>query len=371
MTSTQPRTSATSRIWLVAEREVRARLRSKSFIISTAIMLAIVLAAVIFGGVQASRAADQAAADVSVAVVGDAGAEIQGLPGFETVAAASVDEAEDLVRDGAVDAALVPDTAAGTSGGVRVIADDSAPEALIMALTEIPPVDLLDPPDPDFWLNYFVAYGFGIVFFLAALTFGSTIAQSVVEEKSTRVVEILISAMPVHVLLAGKVIGNSLLAFGQTALIVALAIAGLTATGQGELLAALGAPLVWFVVFFLIGFVLVAAMFAATGAMVSRQEDIGSTTGPVTGIVIAPFMLVIFLFDNEFAMRILSFVPFSSPVGMPVRLFMGTAEWWEPLVSLAILTLTTVGAIALGSKIYRNSLLRMGQRVSLKEALRG
>ena len=70
-------------------------------------------------------------------------------------------------------------------------------------------------------------------------------------------------------------------------------------------------------------------------------------------------------------LTIMSYVPFSAPVGMPMRLFLGEAQWWEPLLSLAILIATCVAAILVGARIYENSLLRMGTRVKLAEALRG
>ena len=123
--------------------------------------------------------------------------------------------------------------------------------------------------------------------------------------------------------------------------------------------------------FFLFGFVLLASLFAAAASMVSRQEDIGSTTMPITMLVMAPYVLVIVFNDNPLVLTIMSYVPFSAPVGMPMRLFVGEAQWWEPILSLAILLASCVAAIAIGAKIYENSLLRMGSRVKLTEALRG
>ena len=85
----------------------------------------------------------------------------------------------------------------------------------MLSLAELPPVELLEPRRRRTRrLRYLVAIGFGVVFLLAASLFGGTIAQSVVEEKQTRVVELLISAIPVRALLAGKVIGNTVLAMG-------------------------------------------------------------------------------------------------------------------------------------------------------------
>ena len=166
-------------------------------------------------------------------------------------------------------------------------------------------------------------------------------------------------------------LGTTLLAFGQIALVAATAIAGLALTGQHELLLGLGSAVVWFVVFFILGFVLLASLFAATGAMVSRQEDIGSTTTPVTLLVMVPYFLVVFFNDNPLVIGIMSYVPFSAPVGMPLRIFLGTAQWWEPLVSLAVLAATTFLVIALGARVYERSLLKLGARVSWREAVAG
>src|SRR5690606_39664110 len=118
--------------------------------------------------------------------------------------------------------------------------------------------------------------GFGLVFMMSAMMFGMPVATSVVEEKQTRVVEILLSTIPARVLLAGKVLGNTILAMSQILLLVAVGTIGLIVTGQTSFLSGIGGPVLWFAVFFLFGFILLAAMFAAAGSMVSRQEDAGT-----------------------------------------------------------------------------------------------
>ena len=351
-------------VWLVTEREIGSKLRSKAFLISTAILFVIALAGVLWGGFSASG--DNR---VPVAVTSQTAPVLSEVA--DAVKVTEVDSAEaarDLVRSGDVDAAIVPGGA--EPFGYTVVADESAPGSLLQLLSVTPPVELLTTGGVEWVLRYFVSLGFGLIFFMAALTFGSTIAQSVVEEKQTRVVELLISAIPTRALLAGKVIGNTVLAMGQIIGLAAIAIVGLTVTDQVDLLTGLGAPLVWFAVFFLFGFILLASLFAAAAAMVSRQEDIGSTTTPLTFLVMAPYFLVVFFNDNPVVLTVMSYVPFSAPVGMPVRVFLGEAEWWEPLLALGILLATCAAAIAVGAKIYENSLLRMGARVKLSEALR-
>ena len=353
-------------IWLVTEREIGSKLRSKAFVISTIILFAAALIAIVWGGFAAQQ--DNA---TPVAVTSDTANVVEGRDDVDLTTADSADAAIELVRDGDADVAIVPDADAVGPFDYKLVVKDTPPEALLQSLSVTPNVEILDTDATSFWLRYFVALGFGVVFLMAASTFGGTIAQSVVEEKQTRVVEILISAIPVRALLAGKVIGNTILAMAQIVGFVAIAIVGLTVTGQSAVLTGLGAPLVWFAIFFFFGFVLLASLFAAAGAMVSRQEDIGSTTTPLTLLVMAPYFLVIFFNDNPVVLSVMSFVPFSAPVAMPLRLYLGDAMWWEPLLSLVILIATCAGAILVASRIYSNSLLRMGARVKLSEALAG
>ena len=358
-----PRPSTPRLALMVAEREVVTQVRTKSFIISTAILLAAVLVSIIAGALLAGG--DD---PTRVAVVDGAADVVTGVDGLEAVDAADRAAAEQLVRDGEVSAAVVPDEQ--NVLGFRLVALDSTPETVVAALSVSPEVDLLAEPDADEGLRYLVSFGFGLVFLMSAAGYGATIAQSTVQEKQSRVVEILLSAVPSRALLAGKILGNSALAFGQTAGLAAMAVVGLLVTGQDEVLDMLGAPLLWFVGFFLIGFVLLAAMYAASASLVSRVEDVGSVLMPSTMLTMVPYFGVIFFNDNELVLDVLSYVPFSAPVAMPMRLFLGDAMWWEPLIALVLLVVTTLGVIAVGAKIYERSLLRTGPRVKLGEVLR-
>ncbi|GAA2541240.1 ABC transporter permease [Microbacterium mitrae] len=350
---------------LVAEREIKSKLHSKAFIISTLVLFGLVLAGILFSGF----AGDSMTSETKVAVTGSASAAIGDVPGLELVEVGSETEAEAAVRDESVDAALVASDTSVT--GFAIVTLNEVDHSLVSALSIAPETQVLEPSATDPFMRYIVAIGFGILFMLAATMFGATITQSVIEEKSTRIVEILISTISTRALLAGKVLGNTVLAMIQVIGIVVVTIIGLTITGQAHLLGLLGAPMVWFAVFFLFGFILLAAMFAAAASMVSRQEDAGATTTPITMLIMVPYILIIMFNDNSAVLTAMSYVPFSAPVGMPMRLFLGEAQWWEPLLSLAILIVTAGIAILLGAKIYDNTLLKMGSRVSLKDALKG
>lgn len=360
-------TSFRESVVLVASREVTQRLRSKAFVIGTIILFAIVLGSIVVTSVIARSGPG---ADTPVAAVGAAVAQVETLPGVEVVETATIDEAEQLLRDGEVDAAVLP-LEGDMTVPFEVVGLDEPPIEIVTGLAVSPDVRLLEEPSQPWGLLYLVAFGFGVVFFASAITFGGQIAQSIIEEKQTRVVEILLSSISARALLAGKVLGNSALAFAQIIAIAALGAIGFVVTGQDIVVADLGPAVLWFVGFFLVGFLLLAAMYAAGGSMVSRMEDASVTLAPVTYLVMIPYFLILFLFNNPVALTVMSYVPFSAPIAMPMRVYLGQAAWWEPIAALVLLAVTAVVVVMIGARIYENALLRTGARVKLREALKG
>src|SRR5690606_7641811 len=106
-------------------------------------------------------------------------------------------------------------------------------------------------------------------------------------------------------------------ALGTVVAIIAIASIGMLATGQDLLLGELGTSLIWFGILFAFGFVLLATLYASTAALVSRQEDVGSVTSPVMILVMIPYVMIIMFFDSPKILNVMSYVPFSAPVGMP------------------------------------------------------
>lgn len=355
---------------LVAAREVTSRLRSKAYVVMSLILLAVVAAVTLLPNLIGGED------PVKVAVVGSVPSQVGDLgslhdaggTAYFDVRKEGVDlaEAKRMLREETVEAALQ----FGDSGAT-VWGRDKAPTRAVQALSAAPRVRLVEPAAHDEQSVYFVSIAFSLLFFMAAMTFGQQIAQSVVEEKQTRVVEILLSAISARVLLTGKVLGNGVLAMVQLLAVVVVAVGCLAATGQRIGLSDLGPAIAWFVPFFVVGFLMLAAMFAATAALVSRSEDIASATTPVTMLVMIPYMLIFFINGDPVWMRVLSWVPFSAPIAMPTQVYTGSALWWEPIGALVVLALTTVAIIRLADRIYTNSLLRTGTRVLLREALLG
>jgi ABC-2 type transport system permease protein len=161
-----------SSVWLVSEREIRARLRSKAFLISSALLLVIILGSILFAGFSANSAGSET---TKVAVV-DATSEVIPAAAAKSFDVTVVDDeqaAEKLVRDGDVEAAILPDRSGDTPLLFEVVANDSAPTSVVQALSTAPKVVLLDQGADAGLLGYFVAIAFGLVFFSSAMTFGS------------------------------------------------------------------------------------------------------------------------------------------------------------------------------------------------------
>ena len=235
-------------------------------------------------------------------------------------------------------------------------------------------VDALQPPqhfDPQPLAVGSVA---GILTYLALIATGQGVAQGVVEEKSSRVVELLLATIRPWQLMAGKVFGIGLVGLLQVMVVgVAGALAG-RLTGVLDLsftttFSAVGRLVVWFV----LGFTLYSLVFAGLGALVSRQEDLAGATAPAMMFLIIGYVVGISVLpsapDNT-GVAVMSLVPAFSPTLMPMRLAMGSVPLWQTLVSLG-LAVVCVPLLVVAGRIYRNGVVRTGAKVSLRAALRG
>lgn len=222
-----------------------------------------------------------------------------------------------------------------------------------------------NPVDPQ--IVFVAGFMLAFLFFMGAVGSGSMIAGSVIEEKQSRLVEIIATAVPLRQLLAGKIIGSSVIALAQNLLLAGVGLIGASFTDLSAILPAMSATMLWFVVFFTVGFVAVAALYAVAGSLASRTEDLQYTTSPLMMLLLGVYV-VTFSADGMLE-RVLSYIPPASIVSMPVRVLNGDALWWEPLVSLLVLLLTTLGAVLLSERAYRGALMQTGGRVSWKAAI--
>ncbi|GAA1725235.1 hypothetical protein GCM10009809_21260 [Isoptericola hypogeus] len=227
--------------------------------------------------------------------------------------------------------------------------------------------DRLDGDAVDSQTLFFASFALALLFFIGVIGSGAMIAGSVVEEKQSRLVEIMATAVPLRQLLVGKILGSSVVAFAQNLVFAGVGLAALSFTPTASILPALSTSLVWFVLFFAVGFLGLAALYAVAGALASRAEDLQHTTTPMTMGVMGIYFLT-FSASGTFE-TVLSYVPVANVVAMPVRVLSGDAAWWEPILSLLILAAFAAVAVLVSERAYRGALLQTGGRLSWKRAL--
>ncbi|MFF2087853.1 ABC transporter permease [Nocardia sp. NPDC058176] len=380
-------------VWrIVAGREVVVKLRDRNFVISTVVTVVAIIASLAISGFLSSRpdVVDVAITGADTAVVLDTANALAADTDTSFTGHAVTDRAavEQQVRDDVVDVGLVPaepsgwlligktaedtDTATYITAAAQQIALQRNADAAGVSLEQLGRgaavgYDVLERGAVDPGLAKIVAFVFAFLFYLASVLFGMSIAQSVVEEKQNRIVEILASAMPLRQLLIGKVAGNAVLAFVQLALFVGAGLAGLAATGKTEQLGQIAGAAGWFIVFFLVGFLALASLWAVAGSLATRSEDLQSTATPLSMLIMIVLFAGIFLTGT--ARVIASYVPIMSIVAMPGRLAEGTAAWWEPFIALALMAVATYGIVIIAEKIYRRSLMQTQGRLTMRQAL--
>ncbi|MBC9718872.1 ABC transporter permease [Streptomyces sp. TRM66268-LWL] len=379
---------------IVTAREITVKLRDRGFIVSTLVTLALIIGAV---GLQVYLASTMG--KISVAAVGTEStqlikqAEILADQAGQDVtitlrAEDSAAQVRDAVRSGDVEAGLVrtdqgwtllgntdrDDTAATWIGAAvqaaALEANATAQGTSLDALTQGATLQhtLLSPGDTPRSVVRTATFFFGFLFYLAAILLGTSLATSIVEEKQNRVVEIIASSVRLRDLLIGKIVGSTTLALAQMLAFTAAAAIGLVAAGESKTLSQVTAGLGWFLVYYVVGIVVLACVFAAAGAIASRSEDIQSTTTPVTAITAIVFIAGISA--SGAAQTILSFVPLASTITMPTRIVAGDTTWWEPAASLAVSVAAAALIILASERIYRRALMQTGGKLSFRQALK-
>ncbi|MCL6587936.1 MAG: ABC transporter permease [Anoxybacillus sp.] len=219
-----------------------------------------------------------------------------------------------------------------------------------------------------------LVYAIVFAMYMFVLMYGSMIASEVATEKSSRVMEILISSVSPVQQMFGKILGVALLSLTQFAFLFAIGFSSLKSNGY-ELLHLLGTEhipaktLVYAVIFFLLGYLLYATLFATLGSMVSRLEDVQLVVTPVTLLVLASFFIAMFGLDSPQSpvITVTSFIPFFAPLIMFLRIGMLNIADWEVAVSITLLIGTIIFVAFIGAKIYRGGVLMYGKGASWKD----
>ena len=374
-------------------REIVVKLRDRNFLVGTVVTLLLIAGAL---GLQAFLAGQSN--EITAAVTGDGARRV-----MQQVEQASAQRGDELtltitdaadpaavqtaVRDGKADVGLIhaadgwqlvgkTDVKSSVTVSVtesvrgRTLAQNAAGAGTtVAALTAGGTVttQLLEA-DSNEGLKIAVGFIFSFLFYFASIMFGMAIATSVVEEKQSRVVEILVSAVPLRQLLAGKVLGNVALALAQMVLFVGVGLVGMAFTSYAPQIGLVAASAGWFLVFFVAGFSALACLWAMAGSLATRNEDLQSTT-PVLTTILMVAMFVGLL--GEGTVRVLgSYIPVVSAISMPQRLLAGEAAWWEPIVSLLVTLAFAAWTMVIGERLYRRSILHTGRRLGVREALK-
>ena len=225
-------------------------------------------------------------------------------------------------------------------------------------------------------LGFVLSFGMGIWIYMSVLLYGQLVLGAVIEEKETRIAEILFSSMRSFPLMIGKLIGVSLVALTQMS-IWALTFMGLSvwaAAAAGSFRLPHIAPIIFLYVllFFLMGYFIYSTVYAVVGSMVTTTQEGGQLAMPIVLLLVAGFFLSfnIIRSPNSPVAFWASMFPFFAPITMLVRIVTETPPLWQILLSLGIGFATAIGLIWLASRIYRVGMLMYGKKASIPEVIR-
>ena len=383
--------------WLVARREMRERARSRGMRLSTLLMVLIAVAMVVLPGLLDTSDSSRS--------VGITGATPQAL--VQTLSSAggadgtavevhrfdSLTAGEEALRDEQIDVLVVrarrlewrgPADAqlqAVVTGAIQVTtvqqraaAAGVSPDTVADLLAPVPVESVRIGAAPGRSADDDAAMALMTAALLAAIVlYGNMVLTGVVEEKSSRVVEVLLARVPAKSLLGGKVVGIGLVGFGQLALAALAALVASVAVDSVDLPAVTGGVLAWALVWFVLGYALYSMVYGALGSLASRTEDAQAVAGPVGYVLIAAFWLSLIAIsadpDGLWA-RLLSLFPATAPLAMPGRIALGATAWWESPLAVMLTLAATVGLVSFAGRVYQNAILRTGALVRLRDVWR-
>jgi len=384
--------SGRSHVFLAARREIREGLRARAYRIGTAVQVAIILGIVaivaITGGDGENEFDVGVVGSAADAVVTEARAQ---QAGFD--ATIQVDRFEDAsaaraaIEDDEIDIAVV---------GRELLAPSDPPSALLgllqsanrevrgsevlrreglsgerirAALEPSPlPVNEVDSVGDE---GTGVAVVASLLLYVALIGAGIYVTNGVVEEKSTRVIEVVLSAIKPWQLLAGKVIGIGLLSLAQIVVVGGAGLIAAFAAGQIDLPSATAYSAALAAIYFTLGYALYACGFAISGALVSRSEDAGASA-PIFMVLVAAYIAstTVASEPSSTLAQVLTFIPPAAPMVVPARAAQDALPAGELIVSLVLMAVSVVALLRLAGRIYERTVLRLGAPIRLREALR-
>ncbi len=377
----------TRAIRLVAMREVVERGRSKGYLGSllfTVFLLVagFVLPTVFLGNPDSVKLAlvgeQPAGLEVTIQAVAtafDADLEISTVPDRAV--------AEAAVKDRTIDAALDVPADLSSAGELIVLEEASATLQGIVGQAVIalragtnaqpPTISALEPPSAEDVTAIIFANAGIILMFIGIFSYGTWVLTGVVEEKQSRVVEVVLATVRPRDLLMGKVLGIGLLALAQLLVLVIAGVAFAQFSGQLTLPPTTAGAVVQLVGWFILGFAFYSTAMGVLGALASRVEEASNASMPVTMSATLAYILSIGFVTQEPAgllARIMTFLPPAAPMVVPLRAALGEIEAWEIVVSVALMLASIWLLFAIGGRVYSGAVLQTGGQIRLRDAWR-
>jgi ABC-2 type transport system permease protein len=384
--------------YLIARREFLTRVRSRVYLIATAVLVVALAGFIVLLSVVNNRSTTTVLVGffgASEALAKPLAASSGGGVTIQTQTVQSVRSGEDQVRSGSLDALVSGDPTAPVVE-YKAQLDSTVATALTSVVQDmvfrqalagsgVDPTGIeakvaaagfhgvaLDPNAAQRSQRMVVGIFVAALLYVALAGYGTFVANGVVEEKANRIVEILLSTVRPRQLLFGKVVGIGLVGLIQLVLLGAVALVAVMKTQvlsvpSVGITAVLGG-LLWFV----LGFVFFALIYAAAASLVSRQEDVQAVIWPIGFLIIGSYFAFFWVVanpDNPIGAA-LSVLPPFAPVLMAARIATGDAQAWQVVLAVVLMLAAIVGMNALAARIYSNSVLRIGLRVRLADAWR-
>ncbi|MGI8430533.1 MAG: ABC transporter permease [Solirubrobacteraceae bacterium] len=382
--------------WLIARRDGDDRLRARSFRVTTLIMIIGAAAAVLIPAAVGKHHTVQTVGVLGSAepALSEAATEAGRVTGnrVKIIPVASLDSARSELRSGAL-AAVIADgrevlikqqqSGGGTSssaatfsgalaqlvGLVRRLPPDSAQSALTHGIAL--PIRGVEPAGKSSTTR-FTGLAVSLLIYIVILFYGIRLTQSVGEEKTSRVVEVMLATVRPTQLLMGKVLGFAMLAFTQILAIGATYLVCGLAVGSNVIHGTTGGVVLLGVIWLLLGYALYCTAFAAAGSMIMRQADASNASTPLLMPLLLAYILsqgVLFNGATPFY-HVLGFIPWTAPIAMPVLFAVGAAPVWQVIVSALITVVAIVASARVAGIVYQRSVMRTGARVKLRKILR-
>lgn len=241
------------------------------------------------------------------------------------------------------------------------------------ALLQGPTVDALEPPTPERTTALIFANAGIILMFIGIFTYGTWVLTGVVEEKQSRVVEVVLTTVQPRDLLIGKVLGIGLLALVQLVVLVAAGIAAAQLSGRLTLPETTPSAVVQLGIWFVLGFAFYSTAMGFLGSLASRIEDASNASLPVTMVATLSYLVAILLVTQEqdgVIANVLTFLPPSAPMVVPLRAALDAIPAWQIPASIAVMLVAIWVLFVIGGRVYSGAVLQTGGRMKLRDAWR-